>query len=810
MRHKAIAISLTLLMLISSFVAVDRTAVAVTSGDYEYTLDSNGTMAKITAYYGSDLVVIIPDSIDGYPVAAIGSYAFYYSSSVTDVILPEGMIDIGYAAFYGCGDLKNVTLPESLQSIQYGAFYDCVSLRSIALPGDLKLIDGYAFFSCDLTTVSIPGTITEMGECVFQDCANLTTVTIGNGIKSIGNGEFAECYNLTSISMPQSVTSIGDGVFYGCRSLTTITIPQNVTSIGNSVFQGCSRLASATFYESITSIGYAAFYDCPSLTSISIPDNVSALGYGAFYNCTSLVSAKLGRDLAAIGALTFFNCRSLASVSVPDNVETIGYGAFFGCSDLAWAVIGSGVTDIGASAFGNCTSLLTIDFTSNAPSVGTSWLSDHGSDLTFYYRPGASGFTAPSWEGVQTQMVGSVLAAPRITGAVPGPNSALISWGALTGNGSEVIDYYVLFQDGIDVDHASSSTTVNVTGLVTGRTYEFQVAAHGPSGTGLNSSTASIVPYIGPGEVDVTISAPTAGTFLGSGDIQVNWTVTGDLSKLAYPTVKVDELSAVQLAASASYYQVSGLEEGLHSVTVTVMDVKGNANSATVTFTVDTIAPGINGYSPSGTGTSTRASIVVHFSERMNQTRTVIVPEGFIGTMTWSGSNATLVPVSTLIGNTTYGVAVSGADLAGNQLSGTSWTFTTSVVGTVSGTIVDGAGKPIANATVDLTGISISGEDATNASGRKQTALTDANGQYSFYDVMLGTYTLTSGKTGYVAINATVTMSDQGIAAGGLSFDGRMIAQDNAGDDTSMIVIAAGATMAIAILLAIVLVRRKR
>ena len=93
-----------------------------------------------------------------------------------------------------------------------------------------------------MTSVTIPNSVTSIGNYVFCDCWDLTSVTIGNSVTSIGNYAFYYCWDLTSITIPNSVTSIGNYAFYNCSDLTSITIPESVTSIGNSAFNECYRL----------------------------------------------------------------------------------------------------------------------------------------------------------------------------------------------------------------------------------------------------------------------------------------------------------------------------------------------------------------------------------------------------------------------------------------------------------------------------------------------------------------------------------------------------------------------------------------
>ena len=82
-------------------------------------------------------------------------------------------------------------------------------------------------------------TITGIYASAFENCDDLTSVTIPNSITNIGNFAFSSCSGLTSITIPNSVKSIGDNAFSSCTGLTSITIPNSVTSIGNNAFEYC-------------------------------------------------------------------------------------------------------------------------------------------------------------------------------------------------------------------------------------------------------------------------------------------------------------------------------------------------------------------------------------------------------------------------------------------------------------------------------------------------------------------------------------------------------------------------------------------
>ncbi|WP_444363807.1 leucine-rich repeat domain-containing protein [Prevotella sp.] len=91
-------------------------------------------------------------------------------------------------------------------------------------------------------------------------------------------------FGLTSITIPYSVTSLGNDCFHSCDALTSITIPSSVTSLGDYCFS-YSGLTSITIPSSVTSLGKSCFEWCRGLTSITIPSSVTSLGSSCFYMC---------------------------------------------------------------------------------------------------------------------------------------------------------------------------------------------------------------------------------------------------------------------------------------------------------------------------------------------------------------------------------------------------------------------------------------------------------------------------------------------------------------------------------------------
>ena len=151
--------------------------------------------------------------------------------------------------------------------------------------------------------------------CIFEKDGEHTVKYKLKDNTTISNLTFYNCSSLTNITIPDSVTNIGETVFWNCISLTSINIPDSVTSIGTSAFSSCSGLKSVTIGSGVTSIGEGAFRYCSGLTSIEIPDSVTNIGVQAFYSCTSLTSIIIGSGVTSIGGSSFFNCNSLSSIT---------------------------------------------------------------------------------------------------------------------------------------------------------------------------------------------------------------------------------------------------------------------------------------------------------------------------------------------------------------------------------------------------------------------------------------------------------------------------------------------------------------
>lgn len=148
---------------------------AAPESDFEVELIENDTAVRITKYNGSAKKVIIPSTIQGYPVVEIvgGSYeGFKKNDKIETVVIPEGVTSV--TGFYECKNLKTVILPQSLKIIGDSAFADCKKLTSIALPDGLERIANYAFGGAGLTSIALPDSLSLIYTAAFKNCDNLS------------------------------------------------------------------------------------------------------------------------------------------------------------------------------------------------------------------------------------------------------------------------------------------------------------------------------------------------------------------------------------------------------------------------------------------------------------------------------------------------------------------------------------------------------------------------------------------------------------------------------------------------------------
>ena len=374
------------------------------SGDYVYIVLEDGT-AEIVEYHGAEEKLSIPDTLDGKSVSSIGTSAFFMNEDLTEVSIPDSVLNIGESAFSACS-IEKIALPKNLISIEAGAFMGC-NIKTISIPESVRNVVGNPFSACSrlteinvspdheylaviddvlfckpdkrlicypagnpASTYSIPKGIKIIGDSAFSECSNLVSVELPESITNIDFFAFAGCTSLTQLYIPENVTSIGSSCFASCKSLTEISLPEGITSIPYSAFGGCSALSNIVLKGKITNIESKAFSGCTSLTSITLPESVNSISGNPFANCQNLEAVKISQEHPYLdiidGALIskpdkrliFYPLDSSStSYVIPDGIKVIEEFAFMGCKSLTSISIPDSVIDIRYDAFYNCDSL---------------------------------------------------------------------------------------------------------------------------------------------------------------------------------------------------------------------------------------------------------------------------------------------------------------------------------------------------------------------------------------------------------------------------------------------------------------------
>ncbi len=256
--------------------------------------------------------------------------------SYGELVIPEKINNIpvryiGNNAFFLCANLTSITIPDSVTSICYEAFYYCTGLTNVILPDSVTSIGSSAFYGCNnLKSIKIPNNLTRIENQVFTQCTGLTTVIIPNSVTSIGKYAFDDCKNITNVTIPNSVTSIEREAFSNCTSLKSTNIPNSVSFIGPFAF---NRVNNVIYFGKAEGSPWGAKAHNGYVENEMVYNDKSK---SKLLGCFSSKNGNLvlPDNITYIGDDTFYDCCRLTSISIPDSVTYIGDNVFVGCSKL--------------------------------------------------------------------------------------------------------------------------------------------------------------------------------------------------------------------------------------------------------------------------------------------------------------------------------------------------------------------------------------------------------------------------------------------------------------------------------------------
>lgn len=329
-------------------------------------------------------------------VAANATYGegVFFTSKLKEITIGANTT-FGLGSFQYCYDLTTVNIADG-GNVHFGrgAFGNCTALTDI----DLSKIDGViereTFYGCkNLKTANMPQ-VTEIGAYAFADCALLSGVNMPN-VTKIGEGAFGRydengsAPSISKVTLPETLTELGDGVFVYCLDLTEVIIKAELTAVPDYTFAFCSNLEKVVLPETVTSVGEYAFATCEGLTSINLGkveyfkdyafarstylanvdlSSAKEIGYYAF-GATAISGAVTANNLTSVGEYAFQNAY-ITSFTAPE-LAVIKEGAFYG-NNMEEFVISSKLSEIGPMAFVDCYELTTFKFN------GKDGLTDNG------------------------------------------------------------------------------------------------------------------------------------------------------------------------------------------------------------------------------------------------------------------------------------------------------------------------------------------------------------------------------------------------------------------------------------------------
>ena len=341
-------------------------------------------------------------------VPELGNDPYYNSYPTGNLVIPDSVsyhgttypvTEIGEGAFGRCSQLTSVTIPNTVTYIARYAFIYCRGLCSIEIPNSVTYIGDGAF--SDISNVIYSGSATGSWGCrcvngymdgnlVYKDatktylagCCQAAEgdIVIPPTVDTIGYNAFNFCRNITNVTIPNSVTYIGSNAFYYCDGLTSISIPNSVTYIGSGAFAAC-RMCSIEVPNTVTYIGASAFS-----SMINVIYGGSATGY---WGCGCVNGYMDGNLVYKDANKTYLVgcCRTEeGSIVIPSTVDTIGNNAFSGCGLITNVIIPESVTSIGLNAFYGCIGLTTVTIPNSVERIGKDAFSGCSSLLTINYN----------------------------------------------------------------------------------------------------------------------------------------------------------------------------------------------------------------------------------------------------------------------------------------------------------------------------------------------------------------------------------------------------------------------------------------
>ncbi len=323
--------------------------------------------------------------------------------SAPDMIEGLPVVDIS-GQLFNRTQLTSISLPPTITNIGSFTFRGgCSNLTNVTMPDSLVTVGFQAFSGCtDLTNIIIPASVVSIGKEAFSH-SGLTSITLPKTLSDLGRATFLACHDLKEILVDHDnpYFSSLDGVLFDKNQTTLIqypagkvghySIPQTVTSIGDWAFCGCTNLTGIAIPNGVARLGEKAFNGCTNLTRVAIPKSVTSIGVWAFGDCSSLTNLMLASGVVTIRTNAFLWCTGLTEVAIPGSVTSIEDAAFGHCNGVTNLTIDNGVVRIGASTFAGCSGLTDVTIPSSVTNLGLYAFSSCTNLTNVYFEGDAPG-----------------------------------------------------------------------------------------------------------------------------------------------------------------------------------------------------------------------------------------------------------------------------------------------------------------------------------------------------------------------------------------------------------------------------------
>ncbi len=313
----------------------------VVSGHFEYVKHKTEKYAKVIGYTGIEETVEIPGAFDDngvqYKVIDIGSMEgnIFDNNNVSNVILPNTLINIGENTFKNLKSLTNIDIPLSVMSIGKSAFEDS-GLTKVKLSDNMRVIEANAFANANVKDVVFGKLLMKIEKYAFLNATAIPKLRIRENIKLIQEAAFAGA-NITEIlgeTKDGKYTAIsGEYLIYNVDSRKIII------AVNNSKLTGEVSIENVGAYA----IGEEVFLNATNMTKLHA-GNIVEIGKGAFRN-SGLVTFAAQASVTKISESAFANCDSLTSFVIVGSPE-LSFNVFGGSTNVKKLVLVEGSKEI--------------------------------------------------------------------------------------------------------------------------------------------------------------------------------------------------------------------------------------------------------------------------------------------------------------------------------------------------------------------------------------------------------------------------------------------------------------------------------